>query len=134
MYKGSCLCGAVTYEISGTIEDIVFCHCSLCRKAQGTAFATNGLVNENEFFLHGEENLSAYESAPSNIKYFCSKCGSPIMNKSKKRPAKVRIRLGSIEGDIKEKPSAHIFASSKANWDHILDDIPQYDGYKNDAL
>jgi len=63
MYKGSCLCGAVTFEIDGTIEDIVMCHCSLCRKAQGSAYATNGLVDESAFTLHGEDKLTSYESA-----------------------------------------------------------------------
>ena len=129
MYKGSCLCGAVTFEITGAIEGIVMCHCSRCRKAQGSAFATNGLVDENSFSLHGEQNLTGYESAPGNMKYFCSLCGSPILNRSAKRPGKVRIRLGTIESDIVERPGAHIFVSSKANWDCINDDLPQYDGY-----
>lgn len=129
MYKGSCLCGAVTFEINGAIEDIVMCHCSQCRKAQGSAYATNGLVDEQAFSLHGEEKLTGFESAPGNVKYFCSACGSPIMNKSVKRPGKVRIRLGTVESDISERPRAHIFASSKANWDRICDDVPQYDSY-----
>lgn len=129
MYKGSCLCGAVTFEIRGSIRDIVMCHCSLCRKAQGSAFATNGLVDAAEFTLHGEEMLTGYESAPGNVKYFCSRCGSPMLNRSAKRPGMVRIRLGTVESDISERPRAHIFASSKANWEQITDDIPQYDGY-----
>ncbi|MDQ6962761.1 MAG: GFA family protein [Mariprofundaceae bacterium] len=130
MYQGRCLCGGVRYKLLGRIEEIVFCHCSQCRRVQGSAFASNGLVNENEFILEGEEKLSTYESATGNVKYFCSVCGSPVMSKSAKRAGKIRIRLGSIEGDVVEKPSAHIFASSKANWDHIFDDLPQYDGYE----
>lgn len=129
MYKGRCLCGAVSFEIEGSIEDIVMCHCSQCRKAQGSAYATNGLVDENNFALHGEAMLSGYESAPGNVKYFCRICGSPMLNRSSKRPGKVRIRLGTVESDIAERPRAHIFASSKANWDRITDDLPQYDGY-----
>jgi len=129
MYRGSCLCGAVRFEINGRIDDIIMCHCSRCRKAQGSAFATNGLVEESAFTLHGEKTLTGYESAPGNVKYFCSLCGSPMLNRSDKRPGKVRIRLGSIESDIKERPTAHIFASSKANWEQIHDDLPQFDGY-----
>ncbi len=128
-YRGSCLCGTITFEIDGSIEDIVMCHCSQCRKAQGSAYATNGLVDANAFTLHGEEMLTGYESAPGNTKYFCRVCGSPILNRSVKRPDKVRIRLGTVESDISERPKAHIFATSKANWDRITDEIPQYDGY-----
>jgi len=129
MYTGSCLCGAVTFEITGPIEEIIMCHCSLCRKAQGSAYATNGLVDESCFTLNGEDNLTGYESAPGNVKYFCKICGSPILNRSEKRKGQVRIRLGTIASDIKEQPIAHIFASSKARWDCIHDDLPQYDAY-----
>ena len=43
-YVGSCLCGAVTYQIDGPIGDIIQCHCQKCRKANGTAYATNAPI------------------------------------------------------------------------------------------
>lgn len=130
MYTGSCLCGKVRFEITGGIEDIVMCHCSRCRKAQGSAYATNGNVNVDEFrFVSGEENLTGYSDAPGQTKYFCSTCGSPMLSKSEQYPGKVRIRLGTIVSDIAERPVAHIFATSKANWEDICHDLPQYDAY-----
>ncbi len=130
MYHAACLCGAVKYEIHGAIDDIVYCHCSQCRKAQGSAFASNGNVKKEDFSLvSGADQLTEYESSAGNYKYFCKQCGSPIMNKKDNRPDVVRIRLGSIESDIRERPQAHIFVTSKANWDHICDDLPQYEGF-----
>ena len=129
-YNGGCLCGKVRFEISGEVQNIVYCHCSLCRKAQGSAFAANANVNINEFkFISGEQELTGYESTPGQTKYFCKNCGSPIMSKTDAMPGKVRVRLGTIDSDINEKPRAHIFASSKANWEEITDDLPQYDSY-----
>ena len=131
MYKGSCLCGDIRFEITAEIKNIVYCHCSKCRKAQGSAFATNGNLKEKHFnIIHGNENLTQYESAPGEYKYFCKKCGSPIISKNNAKPGNVRVRLGTIETDIKEKPEAHIFTSSKANWEEINDKLPQYDSYK----
>ena len=49
MLEGGCLCGAVRYEIDGGLGPIVCCHCSMCRKAQGTAFATNAPVPAPRF-------------------------------------------------------------------------------------
>ena len=63
------------------------------------------------------------------VKHFCSICGSPIFSESIEQPDKVRIRLGTIESDIIEKPLAHIFTRSKANWESINDDLPQYEEY-----
>jgi len=135
MYQGSCLCGTVKFTISCKISDIVYCHCSLCRKAQGSAFATNGNVEAKHFnFISGEENLTVYQASDTQSKHFCKSCGSPIMSKNSSNPELIRIRLGTLESDIDEAPEAHIFVSSKANWEKITGDIPQYDEYKPKQL
>ena len=128
MYQGSCLCGKVKFTITNKVNDIVYCHCSLCRKAQGSAFATNGNVATNHFkFLSGEDNLTAYRQSDTQTKLFCSTCGSPIMSKNSSSPDVIRIRLSTIESDINESPEAHIFVSSKAKWEEISGNLPQYD-------
>lgn len=129
MYKGGCLCGAVRFEIHGEIRNIIYCHCSQCRKAQGSAFAANGVVQSDRFrFVSGEDNLTAYSSSLDQNKYFCKTCGSPVMSRRKSIPDQTRVRLGTIESDIIERPSAHIFVSSKAGWEDICGELPQYDG------
>ena len=130
MYKGGCLCGAVRFGIFGPIRNIVHCHCSRCRKAQGSAFATNGIVNSNDFkIISGADSLTGYESSPGQTKYFCRVCGSPIMSKTDARPDQVRVRIGTIESDIEDRPMAHIFVTSKANWEEISGNLPQYERY-----
>ena len=131
MYKGGCLCGAVRFFITGPIRNIVYCHCSRCRKAQGSAFATNGIVDADDFELtKGAQNVSAYKAPSGSTKIFCRTCGSPIMSKKDTAPDVVRVRIGTIESEITERPMAHIFATSKASWDEITDDLPQYPGYE----
>jgi hypothetical protein len=121
----------VRFEISGPIRHIVLCHCSQCRKAQGSAFATNGIVSTSDFkLLAGVDELTGYESTPGQTKYFCRTCGSPILSKTAAKPDQVRVRIGSIDSDIKERPEAHIFVESRANWDEISGDLPQYAGYE----
>lgn len=107
--------------------------CSECRKAQGSAFATNGIVGTDKFtIISGKDDLTGFESSPGQTKYFCRNCGSPIMSKSVGSPDQVRVRLGTIESDIDERPDAHIFVTSKANWEDICGDIPQYETYEPD--
>lgn len=131
MYTGGCLCGSVRFEITGPIRDIVYCHCSQCRKAQGSAFATNGIVMTRDFnIVSGADALSAFESSPGQTKYFCKTCGSPILSRTASRPEQVRVRLGTIESDIVERPIAHIFATSKANWETIAGDLPLHEAYE----
>lgn len=126
-YFGSCLCQKVRFEITAEIEDIIYCHCSQCRKAQGSAFAANGNVAAVHFhFLCGEKELTAYQSTAKRIKYFCRHCGSPMVSKTTDAPDKVRVRLGTIETDIEERPCAHIYTASKANWEQIEGELPQH--------
>jgi hypothetical protein len=47
--RGSCLCGAVHYEFSGSLNFMGHRHCSMCRKSHGAAFATWGIINPNQF-------------------------------------------------------------------------------------
>jgi hypothetical protein len=131
LYTGGCLCGAVRFEITEPIRHIVYCHCSQCRKAQGSAFATNGIVSASGFrFLSGADNLTGFESSPGQNKYFCKACGSPILSKTESKPDQVRVRIGTIDSAIAERPEAHIFATSKANWETIAGDLPQFEGYE----
>lgn len=133
MYKGSCLCGKIKFTVNNSIANIIYCHCSQCRKAQGSAFATNANVKASDFrFISGEDNLTAFPSTKNQTKYFCKTCGSPIMSKNTSTPEKIRIRLGTIESDITERPGAHIFVSSKANWEMISGELPQYDEYETE--
>ena len=130
-YIGSCLCGKIQFKITGEIKDIVCCHCSQCRKAQGSAYATNGNVDSDKFhFIQGENELTAYQSTQKETKYFCKNCGSPIFSKNILAPKNIRIRLGILETDIIEKPTGHIFVDSKANWEDIEGKLPKYKEYE----
>lgn len=127
MLKGSCLCNSVQYEIHGELGPIVMCHCSRCRKANGSAFATNASLNTADLhLLHGKEALAEYESSPGVFRVFCGKCGSPLYSRRPSMPELLRLRIGTLDTPIAAKPTAHIFVGSKAEWCEIHDKLPQY--------
>jgi hypothetical protein len=126
MHKGSCLCGTVKYEVRGKIGAAIYCHCSLCRKATGTAFATNAPVAESDFVVvEGESALKAFDSSPGVHRFFCSNCGSAIISRRDAMPDVVRLRLGTLDTPLRAPPTAHYFVTSKAEWYEIRDDLPQ---------
>ncbi len=127
--SGGCLCGAVRYEIRGDLAPIQVCHCGDCRKAQGSAFATNIPVAADRFRLtSGETSLRAYESSPGKERVFCTACGSPLFSRVSARPGAVRIRAGTLDADVPARLGFHFFTASKARWWPIGDDLPQYPG------
>ncbi len=126
MYRGSCLCGAVKYEIRGEIGEASFCHCSRCRKATGTAFASSAPVATKDFVvLQGQDALKSF-SVKGVHRVFCAHCGSPIISRRDWIPEAVRVRLGTVDTPLKEGPQSHIYVDSKANWFEIHDNLPQY--------
>ncbi len=129
MYHGSCLCGAITYQVSGEFGNAYFCHCERCRKASGTAFAANARITPDQFtLLSGHGLLKTYHHAPSGLaRKFCGECGSPIVSE-RAEPAMMAVRLGTVDTPLSKGPGAHIFVDSKVAWDVITDDLPQFAG------
>lgn len=129
MYTGSCLCGGVRFSIGGELQPIQICHCAQCRKAQGSAFATNIPVSVAAFtLLEGEGLLQSFQSSPGKDRVFCKQCGSPIYSKKATMPDVLRIRAGLLDGDLATRPAVHFYTEYKANWWTITDDIPQVKG------
>jgi hypothetical protein len=124
---GRCLCGEIRYEVTGDLGPIVFCHCSQCRRAAGTAFATNTPIAASQFRItSGTSTLKEYESSPGKVRAFCGQCGSPLYSRRAARSDVLRIRVGTLDTPVGARPVAHIFATSLPDWDRILDDLPQY--------
>ncbi|WP_437670357.1 GFA family protein [Sorangium sp. So ce131] len=123
MISGRCLCSGVRFEITGEIGTVVQCHCSMCRRANGTAFATNAPVHADVFrIVQGQELITEYESSPGRLRAFCSRCGSPVYSRMPDRPEIRRVRLGTLDEDPGARPVAHIWISAKAPWDTLPED------------
>lgn len=125
---GGCLCGAVRYEIDEPLTVAGSCHCSMCRKAHGAAFATFARTEPGStHWVAGEDALSVYASSAEGRRCFCKRCGSPLgaMENEELR----WVTLGTVDGDPGVRSGAHIFVASKAPWHEITDELPQFDEY-----
>lgn len=129
LHTGSCLCGAVKFELKGEFKKFFLCHCSRCRKTSGSAhcaslFAPGAALR----WLSGEEKLNFYRLEDTNFaRTFCSVCGSNVPTDAKSRGLVV-VPAGCLDTDVDITPHAHIFMDSKGNWDQRLVDVPAFDG------
>ncbi|RAW06488.1 GFA family protein [Halomonas elongata] len=125
--KGSCLCGGIQYEVMGPLGQAMYCHCQKCRKSNGTAFALNAAIQASDFTLKaGSELLKSHASSEDARRHFCSNCGSPIYSQRSSMPDVLRLRVGTLDDDADLEKVAHIFVGSRASWDEIHDDLPQF--------
>lgn len=125
---GSCLCGEVNFEIDGDFESFYLCHCKHCQKDTGSAHASNLFSSVAKIvWLSGQDKIKTYElPSTKHIKSFCSNCGSAVPSLQMNDKLLV-VPAGSLNQDISIKPNAHIFTSSRANWDHELENIKSYE-------
>ena len=127
MLRGSCLCGRVQYEVHGPLSHVTNCHCVMCRKKHGAAFATYGRVQEDDFkLISGANDIASYQSSPEVTRTFCRQCGSTLQFIRSTRPGNFSLALGTLDDDPGVRASRHIFVDSKAPWFEIADDLPQH--------
>ncbi len=128
--RGSCLCGAVRYEMYGDARGVNHCHCSRCQKARGTGHATNLFLPLAEFaYTAGAELLTSYKvpEAKHFTHTFCSVCGASMPRADEARGI-VIVPMGSLDDDPGARPMRHIWVESMPRWDAINDELPQFPG------
>jgi hypothetical protein len=123
---GSCLCGGVRFEVTGALGPVALCHCGMCRKASGSAFAANASVARTAFRLaSGAELVRRYQSSPGHWRCFCGRCGAPLFGEIATMPDLIRLRLGLLDGDPGARPAYHWAVNFKAPWWEVTDALPQ---------
>jgi hypothetical protein len=131
MIRGSCLCGAVAFEIDGRVTPIQLCHARRCQKFTGSAFSPELAARAERFrWLRGEDNLTHYEAPllrepPPLRRSFCRTCGSPMPG-LQPETGFVILLAGVLDDDPGVKPFRHIFTSHLPAWDAVSDDLPRF--------
>ena len=129
--SGSCLCGSVSYEISGEPHQFWHCHCERCRKATGTGHATNIIIKADTVnWTAGEELLGHYEvpEAKRFATAFCTNCGSLMPRFTPNHPFGV-VPAGSLDTDPGILPRGRIYQDSRAAWSCDGTELPGYETY-----
>ena len=124
---GSGLCAVVRYRIHAPIDALTHCHCKMCRKAHGAAFATYASVPLEAFhFMSGKDQLGVYHSSEHVTRTFCIRCGANLLFVDN-REHEVGVAAGTLDSPLPVPAQSHIFVGSKADWYEIRDGLPQHD-------
>ena len=119
--SGSCLCGAIRYEISAAPVIAGNCHCKDCQRSSGSAYAPTFFVPEQAITIRGDVT---YYSSPGGSggpvkRGFCGTCGSQMFGKPSTMAGLIAVRAGTLDDASQYQPQVDIFVSHAAPWDYI---------------
>ena len=123
MHKGSCLCGAVTFEVAGDLPKPDGCHCTKCRKTTGHFLASCD-VPKTALMVRGQDSVGWYQSSEKVRRGFCSVCGSTLFWDPVFRDF-IGIAMGAFDGPTGTQLGIHIFVADKGDYYDIADGLPQ---------
>lgn len=123
MHKGSCLCGAVRFEVAGELKPPDACHCTQCRKSSGHVFASTDIARA-AVTISGGENLTWYRSSQKVRRGFCSTCGSPLFWDPLERDW-MGIAMGAFDKPTGTHLAIHVHVADKGDYYDIHDPLPR---------
>jgi hypothetical protein len=126
MHKGACLCGAVTFEVEGSLSSVEACHCSQCRKWTGHFLASTE-VRRSALMVHDPDRVSWFHSSEKVRRGFCPNCGTSLFFDplDKEKHDWIGISMGVFDKPTGTAMALHIFVAEKGDYYEITDDLPK---------
>ncbi|MCP5035987.1 MAG: GFA family protein [Rhodobacteraceae bacterium] len=125
MHKGSCLCGNVTFTVTGDLSAPDACHCTMCRKVSGHYTSGTGVLRDR-LHVKGSKNITWYRSSNRARQGFCTTCGSSLFFDPVTGTDWISVSMGAFDTPTGTKICEHIFTADKGDYYTIADDLPQY--------
>jgi hypothetical protein len=117
---GRCLCGKVSYGLSGDLIATAVCHCSHCQRQGGSAFSVNLIAHQSQLAVNGE--LATYEERGENNdnvyvrRRFCNACGSPIVSEITLSDGIIAVKAGTLDDKTDVNPTVEAWCVDRQPW------------------
>ena len=128
--SGSCLCGAVRFELSEPPREAGYCHCTRCQRRTGTASSAQARIDGRTFrLIEGEEHVGCWTPPGGGMdKCFCRECGAHLFSRHPETRLAMSVRMSAFDEDPGVRPSFHTFVAYAPAWEPVPDDgLPRYD-------
>ncbi len=129
VFRGSCFCGAIRFEVRPPTAFCAHCHCTMCQRSNAAGYVTWIGVDKAQFQMTaGSDELTTYASSEHGTRSFCRICGSSIFCEISEHPDQIDITLASFLDPIDREPQLHIYFSDRAPWVSVDDKLPRLGG------
>jgi hypothetical protein len=122
--SGRCLCGAVSFVVTGPLRDVLNCHCHRCRRFTGHHMAaTHGHADDVDI-ADPEARLRWYDPVPEVGYGFCARCGSSLFWRATAAPDGIWICAGTLEPPTGLRTVEAWWVSEASDY-HYRPDLPE---------
>ena len=119
-HHGRCLCGAVTFKVTGELRQVLVCHCSQCRRCSGQQWAATAARLE-AIEIECEKTLSWYRSSLRAKRGFCCRCGSSLFWQED-GSSSLSIAAGSLDVPTGLSTQEHIYFDDASDYYRVHPD------------
>lgn len=119
MVSGSCLCGALSYQLDESrAGPAMHCHCRDCQRVTGSGKATIVLVPQDAIDIRGEYRLySSVGTDGSHVhRGFCGTCGSQMLTFVDEMPGSLFVKAGTMDDTSWIEIVANCWTGSARHW------------------
>lgn len=120
---GKCLCGDVTFSVSGDTVEVHACHCSMCRHQNGGS-AFIGLHGSEGVTLNKTDGLAWYQASDHGDRGFCKNCGATLFWRMQGEEKDFSVSVGTLAETEGLKLDSHIFTDEAPDYYTLPNDAP----------
>lgn len=117
---GRCLCGQVSFELTGDPIATAVCHCDHCQRQSGGAFSVNVVAHESQLSVHGDlstfEDRGEHGDAVYVLRRFCGSCGSPIVSVLTGTDGVIAVKAGALDDKSSVQPTVQVWCEQRQPW------------------
>lgn len=128
-HSGRCLCGAVSFEVTGVPQIVAHCFCLDCQRLTGAGHSTGAMFQAENLALSGAIGEFQLESDNGNTvtRVFCPACGSPLYGRNTGMSGFITISLGCLDNSDDFEPVVAVFGRNRKKWDLIDPSIETFE-------
>ncbi|KAL4907081.1 hypothetical protein BDW74DRAFT_150193 [Aspergillus multicolor] len=122
--SGSCVCGALRYELYGKPIKSAICHCNSCQQFSGSVFMANCWYKEENFkIIRGEDSVQTYDEQGTTTggtmkRSFCRICGSSLFQQTVdlQKANIISVTSGTMSDRSDCQPGLEVWCSNRRHW------------------
>jgi hypothetical protein len=124
IHSGHCLCGAIHYEIAGSVLQTSLCHCEDCQRASGAPYvAWTFFKNGSLRWTKGSPKLLHFADRERS---FCGDCGSPLLFYDPAFPNFYEANTCSLANPANYPPSDQCWTADEIPWAADIAALPRF--------